>query len=523
MRQPLIAQALLPRFVRPGDRFTADAVGRLVEGPGGAGSAAVSTDGMTVEGSREQAMMWDAQHTARLSYTVSVPLAAHDSPRVRFRLLMRRQADGVGDAVQVDLPLRPDRPVVQRRNLLALAPGATVVIPGPDAAIRPGTYATTLSVVADPALLRVLAGLSNLRASPASSTEQRIALASAELALKPIAAVASGSGLEQRIPADVAQAIASVAQTVDDNGLVSLFPQMRGRVWLTALAYDLLVQADKAGLPASPQLRDRLGQVLTQALRSDYANLIAGDALLERVMALWALQEGGKLDAAYTAELARRGTTLGTGGLALITAAIGSQDRASPLLPGLRDLLWSRVQILSRNGALAYGSLSGVGSNPLVLPSEARALAETLRAATIAVPNDPRLALLRTALLGLADANGWGSSTADAAAIRALASSFTAPPTAVTANLPEGERHGTLNATMPLLRWETRQLGPMQVRSTGAQAAAALQDSRFVPAPPGIGGSRRPSGLHGQPRAVPRPGWGRADGAALPSRRCPRT
>ena len=37
IRQPIVAQPALPRFLRPGDTFDAEVLGRVVEGPGGDG------------------------------------------------------------------------------------------------------------------------------------------------------------------------------------------------------------------------------------------------------------------------------------------------------------------------------------------------------------------------------------------------------------------------------------------------------------------------------------------------------
>ncbi len=46
--------------------------------------------------------------------------------------------------------------------------------------------------------------------------------------------------------------------------------------------------------------------MLKLSLRSDYPRLLAGEELRERVEALIALAEGGKLDESYVAELSRR-------------------------------------------------------------------------------------------------------------------------------------------------------------------------------------------------------------------------
>ncbi len=45
IRQELVAQPALPRFVRPGDTFDAGLIGRVVEGPGGTGKATAVVPG----------------------------------------------------------------------------------------------------------------------------------------------------------------------------------------------------------------------------------------------------------------------------------------------------------------------------------------------------------------------------------------------------------------------------------------------------------------------------------------------
>jgi len=50
VRLPVIVQPALPRFVRPGDKFTAAGIGRIVEGEGGPGKAQVAAEGATITG-----------------------------------------------------------------------------------------------------------------------------------------------------------------------------------------------------------------------------------------------------------------------------------------------------------------------------------------------------------------------------------------------------------------------------------------------------------------------------------------
>jgi uncharacterized protein YfaS (alpha-2-macroglobulin family) len=327
-----------------------------------------------------------------------------------------------------------------------------------------------------------------LLAYPFGCTEQQIALASAELALLPFAPIAGAEGLQQRVGTDVTGALHAIAQAVDENGLVGFWPHTRGLVTLTAWSYELVIRAQAAKLPVDTALRDRLALVLNQSLRSDYPHLLTDSALLERATALYALAVGGKLDAAYASELARTAGALNTSGLAMVVSAIAATPNADrALVAGLLETLWSRVHVLARNGVPAYAGLADYDADPLILPSETRGLAEVTRAVALATPEEPRLALLRGGLVDLGGADGWGSTNADAAALRALAASWdvAAADVPVTVTLPDGTQHATLGHAVPMARWTTAQPGLMQVANGGARPVLVLQQAAYVPAAPG--------------------------------------
>ncbi len=56
VRQPIVVQPALPRFVRPGDRFLASAIGRVVEGAVGAGKVSARFEGVTLAGPATQSV-----------------------------------------------------------------------------------------------------------------------------------------------------------------------------------------------------------------------------------------------------------------------------------------------------------------------------------------------------------------------------------------------------------------------------------------------------------------------------------
>jgi alpha-2-macroglobulin len=259
-------------------------------------------------------------------------------------------------------------------------------------------------------------------------------------------------------------------------------------VTLTAWSYELMIRAEAAHLPVDTKLRDRLATVLNQSLRSDYPHLLTDSALVERATALYALAVGGKLDAAYAGELARTAGALNTSGLAMVVSAIAAAPNADrALMAGLLETLWSRVQVLARNGQPAFAGIADYDADPLILPSETRSLAEVTRAVAVATPAEPRLALLRSGLVSLGGPDGWGSTNADAAALRALAASWDsgAGDVPVTVTLPDGARQVALGHATPMMRWTTAQPGSMRVADGGARPVLALQQARYVPAAPG--------------------------------------
>ncbi|MBV8916245.1 MAG: alpha-2-macroglobulin, partial [Acetobacteraceae bacterium] len=485
IRQPVVAQPALPRFVRPGDVFAAGLIGRIVEGPGGAGRAVLSVDGLQPQGATEQSVTWDGGRPARVDFTVAVPEPAPGTNTARVRFLLQRTADRVSDGVQIDLPIRPDRPIVHRRDLLSTGPGG-LEIPAVADPIRPASYFRQVTLATDPEIPRLVAGVSALVRFPVGGTEQRIALATGELALLPFTPLIEASGLRERVGGDVAAAIAAARQSADEDGLIAFWPRTKGSVWLTAAAYRMMVAADRAGQSIDKLMAERMAKVLTAALRSDYPRLQTDYSLFERVAALTALADAGTISADYAAELARRAQSMPTGSVAEIATVLSRlPQRDERLLAEVLGVLWSRVNILSRDGKPAYGGLTDAAATAQILPSEARSLANVVQAVATAAPADPRLPVLRAGLVGLAGGQGWGNTNATAAALRALAASWQAPaaPVSATVTLPNGPVNGNLDQARPLLQASTARPGP--VRVSGPAGLAVLAASDYVPAQPG--------------------------------------
>jgi uncharacterized protein YfaS (alpha-2-macroglobulin family) len=430
VRLPLIVQPALPRFVRPGDRFTAAAIGRVVEGEGGAASAELRVKGLELSGPTRRLLTLAPNQPQRIEYPVVVPTpAASDSgeavvDKVGFTFALERSADKARDAFDVQLPVRPDRVRLSTREFTEIAPGASAELPAITEPARPGTLRRSLIASDQIALVRMAAGLNFLLNYPYQCTEQRVARASAALAFKSFNDALARDGQDKQLTRMVSDVLLWLPGVTDANGLVSYWPGSRGYVSLTAWVTEFLVDARAGGFAVDQAMLDRLVATLQQALRSDYTHFISGEAYSERVMALRALAAAGRLDTAYLAELARRADLLTLESSADVLRLLNlAGDKAPATREALAKKVSDGVVVRLYQGREIYGGLQERTSarNGLILPSETRTLARVLRASASSATADPRLALLTDALVTLGQGDGWGSTQANTAALGALA------------------------------------------------------------------------------------------------------
>ncbi len=488
IRQDLVAQPALPRFVRGGDSFDAEFLGRVVEGPSGTGRASLAVEGLALAGPAQQSFTWEQNRPARLDFPVSVSSPVSPDASVKLRFTLQRDADSARDAVEIDLPVLPDRPRVHKRDILDIAAGASSSLPAIAANLRAGSLRRTVTVAADPAVVRLVAGLNYLVEYPYGCTEQRISLSSAALALKPFQPLLAASDLDAKISNDVHNTIVAIGQSIDPDGLVAFWPRARGNVSLTAWAYGFLVAAQKAGEPVDKALSERLASVLKLSLRSDYSRLIAGEELRERVEALTALAAGGQLDEGYAAELARRADQMPNASVAQMTsvaARLPGDDRR--IVDALLQDMWSRVKFLSRNGKQVYAGQAADDGDAEILPSEAKSLADMTEAAALAAPSDPRGSVLRDGLIRLGAGDGWGSTNANSAAVRALAAVWKRPvaQTPVTVTQGAATDRLVLSGDQPVARAGLSGPGAVRIENGGVSPVVALADASYLPDEPG--------------------------------------
>lgn len=422
--------------MRPGDSFTATAIGRIVEGGAGPGSAEVRAEGVRIKGETKKEISWVPNRAQRIEFAVEVPNPPYTGDgrlayeEVTFRVGVERSSDKATDAFEAKLPIREDRERIVLRKLVDLAPGVPVPLPDVAEPARPGTVKRSVLLSTQPGLVRMAAGLDFFLAYPYHCTEQRISRARAEIAMKGFRALLHQTGGKELLDRPVRETLAWIPTVVDPGGLVAYWPGTAGSVSLTAWTVQFLVEAREAGYPVDAKLFDSLIRSLEQALRSDYSRFLDGESYAERVWALTALADAGKFNAAYAAELARKSQFLDLEGIADVLLAFArSKAPASSTTQELGRELWSGLVIRLYQGREIYGGLQEKrqARNGLILPSETRTVAEVTRALARSEQTDKRFGLLVDALVTLGRDDGWGTTNANASALLALSETLKPP------------------------------------------------------------------------------------------------
>ncbi len=491
VRLPVVLQPALPRFVRPGDTFDALAIARVVEGPGGPGKAEISARGLDLVGPASLPMVLDPALATRVRWPLAVPTPQVDE---KGRLVVQdvsikiggwRSADGASDAFEVTLPLRDDRTPRTDRQLRTIAPGETAEIAALSEPARPGSVQRTIAIAADDAVVRMAAALDVLRRAEPEGSDAMLARGRVALGL---GALRGPLGLEDagEVERIVTETATWIAGAIDGNGLVSPWPGGRGQVWLTAEAVAFLAEAKAQGNPVPTTTQEKLQRTLQASLRSDYPRFVDGESWMERTSALWGLSVAGQLEPAFFSELSRNSRYLAAESKAkvLLAAARGGQGD-SPVAATLAEALLNEITIERYQGIDRYAGLTSRGAirSAFIVPSETRELA-TLTQGLLAVrPNDPKLPLVRDALVRLGAEDGWGQPNADAAALLALAEWVAKNPgPSPSATVTEGTATVRIDG---IGHRTSAHAGTSVLRNTGTTPLTALVMTRWIPAQPG--------------------------------------
>ncbi len=500
IRLPVIVQSAMPRFVRPGDRFTAGGIGRVVEGEGGAGSVEIQADGLSLAGPAKRAFQWKKGQPEKLflpmTVTTEAAVEGGEDATVLLRVAVKRDADGAADAFELKLPVKKDRDWEYGEWFMPTTAQGSLDLPMPEDAVRPGTLSRTLTLTGEPALVKMLAALQYLDRYPHGCTEQRVSKLFPDLAMSAIFSKLGREYQVQALRAEMDETLFFLEQAQQSNGLFGYWPNSRGYVSLTGYVVEFLTKAKARGFEVKPTMLSRAVAALKEALRTDYANFIEGYLYQERVEALAGLSAAGEFDESYGLDMAARGRNLGLYSESRVLYTLAKETVPSEgLIATLRDDLRRSLVFANRDGRRVFQGLQYRAEDqggPLHA-GLAKAMAGVARALYRVEPENPEPRLLIDALVSLGENDGWGSTQANAAALLALGEVLdqSAPGPGHRFRLVMEGREETLDTTGQLVtRFSTGAEGPARLVHEGGsdeEPPLAWISQRYLSREPGEG------------------------------------
>jgi uncharacterized protein YfaS (alpha-2-macroglobulin family) len=414
VRLPVIMQTALPRFVRPGDQFSAGGVARIVEGPSGNARVEIRTDGIELASGTESAarvVQLDRGISSEQYFDLSVPEYI-DQETVTITLGVERIADRVGDAFEMELPVQDGVFLEQRATVTQSSAGVETMFPVEPGTFREGTLHQQLVVALDDRIIHVLGGLRFIDNTPRQTTEQWVSGIRAVLQLTSILREAQWD-TEFAITQARWEEFLSYLDTVrSSTGLYAQFPGGRGLVSLTAWVLDAITLAGQAGLQTPDTTRLRAIRSLQDALRSDYRYLISEYSYQERVEALAALAGAEEFDSAYGESFLTSATSQNLYSAALLVATFGGQNQiGQSRVRNVIDHLWAATTFRLESGTRYFTGLNYPSTywGGYLMTSDVRTIAVVIRALAMADAGDERIPIMVDYMLRQGDGRGWGS------------------------------------------------------------------------------------------------------------------
>jgi uncharacterized protein YfaS (alpha-2-macroglobulin family) len=433
VRLPLIIQSALPRFVRPGDRFVAGGIGRVVEGEGGPGIVEIQVEGLDVEGDLFRVVNWAKDRAEQLYFPMQVtkPAAVEgEENRVIVRMAVKRNVDGASDAFEIQLPVKKDRQRQKFDIFAQLNPQEPFSLLKPEETPRTGSISQQVLLTYEPALVKMLAGLNYLASYEHGCIEQRVSRLLPELALKDLLEQIGMGDRSEVIRQPMEETFRYLERTQKPDGLYSYWPGSRGYVSLTAYVVEFLLAAKEQGHEFPEAFLTKAIKALQESLRSDYSQFIDGESYTERVEALYVLARAGDFQEAYAQDFLARATTMNLYSEAKILATfLDSQPENQQAVKRLSDDLWKSLIFKLREGEEDYHGLQYRAESwgGLINSSEVKTVSGVARTLYKAEPQNARVRLLVDELISRGEGDGWGSTNANAAALLALGEVLSEP------------------------------------------------------------------------------------------------
>jgi uncharacterized protein YfaS (alpha-2-macroglobulin family) len=379
--RPLLARQALPRFVRPGDEFTAGAVINRRDGAAATVKVSATATGVTLRGDSVQTVTLAALRGSEVRF----PFLARrgDSATFRFDVTGERDAD----AVRVSIPFKPDYHPVAYTVAGTLRDRSTVDMVLP-AGIDPDRSRLSLTVGTSP--LAAIRGMAmELHVYPYYCSEQVISAAT------PIIALHRAHRATGNATAEIALAVEMLSRRQRVDGGIGYWGSSDWTTpWLSAYAGLVLLDARDEGVKVDTLVLSRLAAYLTAAVKGNPSTLAFAPvnnwrstqvSYGEQVAAADFMSRFGRPNIAVENELLRNAAQLGVEDRARLAEVFARRRELVPAR-ALMAPLWARVQIEGRRAVLP----DSVGRQ-FYFTSRIRPIARML-SATLAV--DPQNALI---------------------------------------------------------------------------------------------------------------------------------
>ncbi len=399
--KPLMAQPVLPRFLRADDVLS---VGVVVHNKtGAAGVATVTAEGKGV---------------TLGSASATVPVPAGGSARVRFAAKTQEQeaaqltfAVALGserDAVTITLPV--ERPRVRQTRAL--------VSQKVEREWR-GSFTASAGTLADESELEITidrTGLGDLAPSlrylveyPYGCLEQTLSRTVPLLAARELTTTLGDRTFDSgRAEAFLKAGVAKVARHQQGDGHFSLWPQSQTYPHLTVLALWGLGEAQAAGFAVPSEVFEQGVRALATWVAKP-GSVAPGGQGATAAMAAFVLAQRGRADAGLHARLFEQRAALPRWGQAFLLRAMHKARAPQKQLDELRALLTASAASVPGGGVLVRES----GHESRYMSSDVRASAMTLVALLEVAPADPLIGQLVSGLRASRDASGRWRNTQD--------------------------------------------------------------------------------------------------------------
>ncbi len=420
--RPIVARPALPRFLRPGDVFTAGTVVNRRSGAAGEVLVRALASKVELRGSADQRASLPEGRGVEVRFPFEAPArnAGDTGDTASFRFTATSGSDI--DAVETRLPFRPD---YHPRSYTASGvvndtTSVELIVPR---GIDPERSRLQISIGGS--VLAIVRGAYNeLRVYPWYCTEQVTSHARPLLALYKAAKVAgSESVAPPTAKADLELAVQMLVERQRDDGGIGYWgPDQWTSPWLSAYAGTFLLDARAAGIAVPRNTIDRLGAYLRGALTRQIAEgtpLVAWYRddhvqLADRVAIADFLSRTGKPHLATENQLVTQAAQLSwedRSRLAEVVARRGAtRDAATLLAPQ-----WARVQVEGRRAVLPSDAAKGY-----YFESSVRPVARLLLATLAVAPEHPLVAPLVAAVSQQGRATATWNTQDWASAVEAL-------------------------------------------------------------------------------------------------------